>query len=101
MNAGCAALFDLHQSAIRNARFSSVSQNFHRRLAMSLYRFSVIDRAGHVVDVYEPECDSDEAAYHTAESLLSRESAIDVWQNDRWIAWLDGSDPLRIALAHH
>ena len=68
---------------------------------MSVYRLCVIDSAGHVVDRYEPECDSDEAAYHTAEKLLSRASAIDVWQNDRWIAWLDGADPVRIALSRH
>ena len=68
---------------------------------MSLYRLCVIGNAGHVVDLYEPECDSDEAAYHTAEKLLSTASAIDVWQDNRWIAWLDGADPLRIALSHH
>ncbi len=68
---------------------------------MSLYRLCVIDHAGHVVDRYEPECDSDETAFHTAEKLLSPGTAIDVWQEDRWVAWLDGADPLRIALAHH
>ena len=29
---------------------------------MSKYRLSVIDDAGHVVDLYEPECVSDEEA---------------------------------------
>jgi len=68
---------------------------------MSLYRLCVIDGAGHVVDLYEPECGSDEEAYHTAEKLIAGSHAIDIWQGDRWIAWLDGADPLRIALAHH
>ena len=68
---------------------------------MSLYRLCVIDNAGHVVDRYEPECGSDEEAYHTAEKLVGGARAIDIWQGERWIAWLDGDDPLRIALAHH
>ena len=67
---------------------------------MSRYRLSVIDRAGHVVDVYEPECISDEDAYRRAEELVDG-NAVDIWQGDRWIAWLDGKDPLRIALMHH
>ncbi len=67
---------------------------------MQTYRLSIIDRAGHVVDVYEPECESDEEAFHKA-GLLAGDRAVDIWQADRWIAWLDGSDPLRIALAHH
>jgi hypothetical protein len=70
---------------------------------MPLYRFSVIDRAGHVVDVYEPECASDEDAYWRAESLVGSASraSIDIWQGDRWIAWLDGRDFSRVPLAHH
>jgi hypothetical protein len=67
---------------------------------MSVYRLCVIDDAGHVVDLYEPECASDEEAYHTAEKLVGKH-AIDIWEGERWIAWLDGQDPLRIALAHH
>ena len=67
---------------------------------MSLYRLNVIGETGHVVDVYEPECGSDEEAYHTAEMLVNGR-AIDIWQGKRWIAWLDGHDPLRIALMHH
>lgn len=67
---------------------------------MPLYRLSVIDQAGHVIDVYEPECVSDEDAYCRAETLVGRAS-IDIWQADRWIAWLDGRDPGRLALAHH
>jgi len=67
---------------------------------MSKYRLSVIDDAGYVIDVYEPECTSDEDAYRRAEELRSS-NAIDIWQGDRWIAWLDGKDPQRIALLHH
>ena len=68
---------------------------------MSIYRLSVIDAAGYVVDVYEPECASDEEAWHKAECLVG-EAAIDIWQEDRWIAWVDGRfDPHKIALAHH
>ena len=67
---------------------------------MSLYRFCVIDKAGHIVDVFEPECGSDEEAYYTAEMLVGGR-AIDIWQGNRWIAWLNGGDPMRIALAHH
>ncbi len=73
---------------------------------MSLYRLCVIDDAGHVVDRYEPQCGSDEEAFHTAEKLIGNRHAIDIWaidplKGERWIAWLDGADPLRIALAHH
>ncbi len=72
---------------------------------MSKYRLSVIDNAGHVVDVYEPDCVSDEEAFHKADELVAG-NAIDIWAIDktdgeRWIAWLDGKDPLRIALHHH
>ncbi len=72
---------------------------------MSKYRLSVIDDAGHVVDLYEPECVSDEEAFHKANQLVDG-NAIDIWaidkpDGDRWIAWLDGKDPLRIALLHH
>ncbi len=67
---------------------------------MRKYRLNVIDDAGHVIDVYEPECVSDEEAFHKADALVNGR-AIDVWQGDRWIAWLDGKDPQRIALLHH
>jgi hypothetical protein len=67
---------------------------------MSKYRISVIDKAGHVVDVYEPVCVSDEEAYHKGE-LLAQGHAIDIWQGDRWVAWLDPMDPVKIAPAHH
>jgi hypothetical protein len=67
---------------------------------MSTYRLNVIDEAGHVVDVYEPECVSDEDAFRRAEELVDRH-AIDIWEGDRWIAYLDGKDPVRIALMHH
>ncbi len=67
---------------------------------MSIYRLSVIDGAGHVVDVYEPECVSDEEAFHKADELVNGH-AIDIWQGERWIALLDGKDPQRIALLHH
>lgn len=67
---------------------------------MSTYRLKVIDEAGHVVDVYEPECISDEDAFRRAEELVDRH-AIDIWEGDRWIAYLDGKDPVRIALMHH
>jgi hypothetical protein len=76
------------------------AQSSSREHAMETYRLSVIDRAGHVIDVYEPECTSDEEAFHKA-SQLAGTNAIDIWQKDRWIAWLDGADPTRIALAHH
>ena len=66
---------------------------------MANYRLCVID-AGYVVDVYEPDCESDEEAYHIATALVGNAS-IDIWQGDRWIALLDGNDPHRIALAHH
>jgi hypothetical protein len=78
----------------------TIARVIEREHAMKRYRLSVIDKAGHVIDVYEPDCESDEEAYHKAE-LLVGPNAIDVWQGDRWIAWLDGGDPLRIALAHH
>ncbi len=67
---------------------------------MSKYRLSVIDEAGHVIDVYEPECVSDEEAFHKADELVNGH-AIDIWQGERWIALLDGKDPQRIALLHH
>jgi hypothetical protein len=66
---------------------------------MAHYRLFVID-AGHVVNVYEPDCESDEEAYHKATVLVGNAS-IDIWQDDRWIASLDGKDPNRIALHHH
>ena len=66
---------------------------------MANYRLCVID-AGYMVDVYEPDCESDEEAYHIATTLVGNAS-IDIWQGDRWIACLDGNDPIRIALAHH
>jgi hypothetical protein len=62
------------------------------------YRLYVIDSSGRVIDVYEPECVSDEQAYHKATTVLG-EASIDIWQGDRWVAWLDGKDPQRIALA--
>jgi hypothetical protein len=71
-----------------------------REAQMPLYRLSVIDQAGYVIDIYEPECVSDEDAFRRAEALVGRAS-IDIWQADRWIAWLDGKDPARLALAHH
>lgn len=64
------------------------------------YRLNVIDAAGHVTDVYEPDCISDEEAYAKADALVGK-AAIDIWQGDRWIAWVDGNDPNRIALTHH
>lgn len=67
---------------------------------MAIYRLSVLDGKGHVVDVYEPECSSDEEAYAKADLLVDCR-AIDIWQGNRWIASIDGSDPARIALAHH
>jgi len=66
---------------------------------MRNYRLCVID-AGYVVDVYEPACESDEEAFSKAAALVGN-AAIDIWQGDRWIAFLDGRDPQRIALAHH
>ena len=68
--------------------------------AMSIYRLCVTDTSGYVVDVYEPECACDEEAFHKAASLVGHAS-IDIWQGDRWIAWVDGCDPHRIELAHH
>ena len=66
---------------------------------MSTYRLSVIGDAGHVIDVYEPECVSDEEAFHKANELRDNH-AIDIWQGERWIALLDGKDPQRIASLH-
>ena len=62
-----------------------MSRDIIREPDMERYRLSVIDKAGHVIDVYEPECESDEEAYHKAE-LLVGPNAIDVWQGERWIA---------------
>ena len=67
---------------------------------MAIYQLCVLDRAGHVVDRYEPDCTSDEEAYAKAE-MLANGRAVDVWQETRWIALLDGADPQRIALQHH
>jgi hypothetical protein len=67
---------------------------------MAIYRLCVLDGAGHVVDRYEPDCASDEEAYVRAEGLADGR-AVDIWQSARWIAFLDGADPLRIALQHH
>jgi len=67
---------------------------------MSKYRLSVIDEAGYVIDVYEPDCVSDEEAFHKADTLKGNHT-VDIWQGDRWIATLDGNDPLRVALANH
>ena len=64
------------------------------------YRLHVIDASGRVVDLYEPECVSDEDAYHRASKIVGT-AAVDIWQGDRWIGWLDGSDPRRIELMHH
>ena len=64
------------------------------------YRLYVIDTSGRVVDLYEPECLSDEEAYYKASSFAGNAS-VDIWQGDRWIAWLDGRDPQRIDLMHH
>ena len=55
---------------------------------MENYRLTLIDTAGHVTDVYDVECDSDETAYYVAEKVRD-DRAIDIWQGDRWIAWLD------------
>lgn len=68
-----------------------------RRGPLSL---DVIETIGRVVDLYEPECLSDEEAYHKASSLVGNAS-VDIWQGDRWIACLDGRDPQRIDLMHH
>jgi hypothetical protein len=64
------------------------------------YRLYVIDDSGRVVDLYEPHCVSDEEAYHKATMVVGTAS-VDIWQGERWVAWLDGKDPHRIALAHH
>jgi hypothetical protein len=64
------------------------------------YHLYTIDASGRVVDQYEPECVSDEEAYHKATAVVGNAS-VDIWQGDRWIAWLDGRDTLRIELMHH
>ena len=64
------------------------------------YNLYVIDGSGRVVDQYEVDCGSDEEAYHKASAVVGTAS-IDIWQGDRWIAWLDGKDPLRVDLMHH
>jgi hypothetical protein len=66
----------------------------------TLYRLYVIDATGRVVDLYEPECVSDEDAYQRAVAVAGSAS-VDIWQEDRWIAWVDGKDPQRIDLMHH
>ena len=66
----------------------------------NLYRLHLIDASGRVVDLYEVECGSDEEAYHTATTVAGAAS-VDIWQDDRWIAWLDGKDPQRIDRMHH
>ncbi len=63
---------------------------------MKPYRICIIDKAGHLADVYETECDSDEEAYHRAETV-SDGRLIDIWQGDRWIAWLEGTQRARIS----
>lgn len=60
------------------------------------HRFYVIDLSGHVIDLYEPECSSDEEA-----TSLVGNASVDIWQGDRWIGWVDGKDPRRIDLMHH
>jgi hypothetical protein len=67
---------------------------------MRPYSLYVIDGSGRVVDLYEVECGSDEEAYHKASTVVGSAS-IDIWQDDRWIAWLDGKDPHRVDLMHH
>jgi hypothetical protein len=69
-------------------------------MSVAPYRLHVIDTSGSVVDLYEPECRSDEEAFHKATSLVG-DASIDIWQGDRWIAWIDGKDPHRIDLMHH
>jgi hypothetical protein len=69
-------------------------------MTKAIYRLHVIDASGRVADLYEPECSSDEEAYHTATNLTGNRS-VDIWQGNRWIAWLDGADPHRIELMHH
>lgn len=69
-------------------------------MSNSTYRLCVIDNSGRVVDLYEPECVSDEEAFHKA-TILVGAASIDIWHGDRWIAWLDGKDPQRVQLMHH
>lgn len=69
-------------------------------MTASFYRLNVIDASGRVVDLYEVDCASDEEAYHIASGLVGS-ACIDIWQGDRWIAWLDGKDPQRVDLMHH
>ena len=66
----------------------------------SRYRLHVIDGSGRVVDLYDVDCVSDEEAYHKANDLVGSAS-IDIWQDNRWIALLDGKDPKRVELMHH
>ena len=69
-------------------------------MSKKVYRLCIIDSSGRVVDLYEPECVSDEEAFHKATTLVGTAS-VDIWDGDRWIAWLDGKDPQRIQLMHH
>ena len=64
---------------------------------MSIYRLSVIGKSGNVVDLYEVDCASDEAAYNKAD-MLKGSNLIDIRQGDRWIGMVDGRDPMRLAL---
>jgi hypothetical protein len=69
-------------------------------MSPALYRLYIIDASGRVVDLYEPECVSDEEAYHKATAVVGNAS-VDVWQGDRWIAWMDAKHSYRLAIAHH
>lgn len=64
---------------------------------MPKYRFSVIGKNGSVIDIYEPDCVSDEDAYNKAD-MLKGANVIDIWQGDRWVGMVDGQDPHRMAL---
>jgi len=69
-------------------------------MSRNVYRLHVIDSSGRVVDLYEPECSSDEEAYDKATLVVGTRS-VDIWCGTRWIAWLDGKDPHRIEHMHH
>ena len=64
---------------------------------MPIYRLSVIGKTGSLVDLYEVDCVSDEAAYNKAD-MIKGGNVVDIWHGDRWIGMVDGRDPMRLAL---
>lgn len=66
---------------------------------MQEYRLNILDRSGRIIDVFTPTCVSDEAAYDMAERLANGRM-VDIYRGDKWIALVDGKDPLRVTYTH-